>query len=232
MSWLVQEVPPGQLQLSSHQAEEMINEIRSAFKYSLDRLSWMDDETRQAAKDKVVDGVSGLPTTFRHVELPELSSWRHDVLKVLVVFLSWQADAIYDMIGFPEFILDPKELDDVYDGVSDGCLDRTRLTHVLVQMLKWTSSAPCCWRCVITSSWLCFSMRCRTTASSRTCWTSTTSQPEWWPTSWGRLPTKTSNPETHLTEHFQILLSPSFTQLCSFIGRKSWSNLIKPEHTV
>lgn len=30
-----------------------------------------------------------------------------------------QADAIYDMIGFPEFILDPKELDDVYDGVSE-----------------------------------------------------------------------------------------------------------------
>ncbi|XP_055369767.1 endothelin-converting enzyme 2b isoform X2 [Betta splendens] len=64
-------------------AEEMINEIRSAFKEALDRLSWMDDQTRRAAKDK--------------------------------------ADAIYDMIGFPEFILDPKELDDVYDGyeVSD-----------------------------------------------------------------------------------------------------------------
>lgn len=28
-----------------------------------------------------------------------------------------QADAIYDMIGFPDFILDNKELDDVYDGV-------------------------------------------------------------------------------------------------------------------
>ncbi|XP_078010791.1 endothelin-converting enzyme 2 isoform X7 [Phascolarctos cinereus] len=27
-----------------------------------------------------------------------------------------KADAIYDMIGFPDFILDPKELDDVYDG--------------------------------------------------------------------------------------------------------------------
>ncbi|XP_034517668.1 endothelin-converting enzyme 2 isoform X7 [Ailuropoda melanoleuca] len=27
------------------------------------------------------------------------------------------ADAIYDMIGFPDFILEPKELDDVYDGV-------------------------------------------------------------------------------------------------------------------
>ncbi|KAM7398723.1 hypothetical protein PAMP_018040 [Pampus punctatissimus] len=64
-------------------AEEMINEIRSAFKEALDQLSWMDDQTRQAAKNK--------------------------------------ADAIYDMIGFPEFILDPKELDDVYDGydVSD-----------------------------------------------------------------------------------------------------------------
>uniref|UniRef100_A0A674MCZ6 endothelin-converting enzyme 1 n=1 Tax=Takifugu rubripes TaxID=31033 RepID=A0A674MCZ6_TAKRU len=62
-------------------AEEMIDEIRSAFKEALDRLGWMDGTTRQAAKEK--------------------------------------ADAIYDMIGFPEFILDPKELDDVYDGVSD-----------------------------------------------------------------------------------------------------------------
>lgn len=37
----------------SVQAEEMINEIRSEFKKSLDKLSWMDDQTRQAAKDKV-----------------------------------------------------------------------------------------------------------------------------------------------------------------------------------
>lgn len=35
------------------QAEEMINAIRSAFKEGLDRLSWMDDHTRQAAKEKV-----------------------------------------------------------------------------------------------------------------------------------------------------------------------------------
>ncbi|XP_036392017.1 endothelin-converting enzyme 2b isoform X2 [Megalops cyprinoides] len=59
-------------------AEGMINEIRTAFKDALDKLSWMDRQTRQAAKDK--------------------------------------ADAIYDMIGFPDFILDNKELDDVYDG--------------------------------------------------------------------------------------------------------------------
>nr|XP_061811873.1 endothelin-converting enzyme 2-like isoform X1 [Nerophis lumbriciformis] len=59
-------------------AEEMIEEIRAAFKRALERLDWMDDDTRRAAKEK--------------------------------------ADSIYDMIGFPEFILDPKELDDVYDG--------------------------------------------------------------------------------------------------------------------
>uniref|UniRef100_A0A672M9N3 endothelin-converting enzyme 1 n=1 Tax=Sinocyclocheilus grahami TaxID=75366 RepID=A0A672M9N3_SINGR len=59
-------------------AEGMIDEIRTAFKDALDDLNWMDEQTRQAAKDK--------------------------------------ADAIYDMIGFPDFILDSKELDDVYDG--------------------------------------------------------------------------------------------------------------------
>lgn len=35
------------------QAEGMINEIRSAFKNALDDLNWMDEQTRQAAKDKV-----------------------------------------------------------------------------------------------------------------------------------------------------------------------------------
>ncbi|XP_027731130.1 endothelin-converting enzyme 2 isoform X4 [Vombatus ursinus] len=59
-------------------AEGMISEIRSAFEEALGHLVWMDEKTRQAAKEK--------------------------------------ADAIYDMIGFPDFILDPKELDDVYDG--------------------------------------------------------------------------------------------------------------------
>ncbi|XP_044290417.1 endothelin-converting enzyme 2 [Varanus komodoensis] len=59
-------------------AENMIAEIRTAFEESLGQLDWMDEKTRQAAKEK--------------------------------------ADAIYDMIGFPEFILDNKELDDVYDG--------------------------------------------------------------------------------------------------------------------
>ncbi|XP_028916661.1 endothelin-converting enzyme 2 isoform X2 [Ornithorhynchus anatinus] len=59
-------------------AEGMISEIRAAFEEALGQLEWMDEKTRQAAKEK--------------------------------------AEAIYDMIGFPDFILEPKELDDVYDG--------------------------------------------------------------------------------------------------------------------
>ncbi|XP_014588265.1 endothelin-converting enzyme 2 isoform X4 [Equus przewalskii] len=59
-------------------AEGMISEIRTAFEDALGQLVWMDEKTRQAAKEK--------------------------------------AEAIYDMIGFPDFILEPKELDDVYDG--------------------------------------------------------------------------------------------------------------------
>lgn len=89
----------------------MINQIRSAFKSSLDRLGWMDELTRQAAKDKVsrqTDTQLVGRQTDRQTGVLGLTS------------LSRQADAIYDMIGFPEFILDPKELDDVYDGVSRG----------------------------------------------------------------------------------------------------------------
>lgn len=36
------------------QAEDMIAEIRTAFEESLDKLDWMDEKTRQAAKEKVL----------------------------------------------------------------------------------------------------------------------------------------------------------------------------------
>lgn len=88
----------------------MISEIRAAFEVSLDQLDWMDEKTRQAAKEKVTLGraVSGRPPPILlsppyPMSLPEP--------------LPTQADTIYDMIGFPDFILDNKELDDVYDGV-------------------------------------------------------------------------------------------------------------------
>ena len=73
--------------------------------------------------------------------------------------LTWslQADAIYDMIGFPDFILEPKELDDVYDGVST-CLWVLNLSSVEVRWgigLKHCKGKRCllvpfrgkCWLC-------------------------------------------------------------------------------------
>lgn len=61
---------------SKPQAEEMINEIRTAFKENLRQLSWMDKETKALAEEK--------------------------------------ADAISDMIGFPDYILVPAQLDEKY----------------------------------------------------------------------------------------------------------------------
>ncbi|XP_037045655.1 neprilysin-3 isoform X2 [Bradysia coprophila] len=58
------------------QAEQMINEVRSAFQQNLRNLDWMDEETRVLADEK--------------------------------------ADAISDMIGFPDYILNPADLDEKY----------------------------------------------------------------------------------------------------------------------
>ncbi|XP_058803973.1 endothelin-converting enzyme homolog isoform X2 [Phymastichus coffea] len=61
---------------SKPMAEEMINEIRTAFTKNLKNLDWMDWETRKSAEEK--------------------------------------ANAITDMIGFPDFILNPTELNERY----------------------------------------------------------------------------------------------------------------------
>uniref|UniRef100_A0A8D8LU72 Endothelin-converting enzyme 1 n=1 Tax=Cacopsylla melanoneura TaxID=428564 RepID=A0A8D8LU72_9HEMI len=59
------------------QAEDMINNIRQAFKTNLLSLKWMDKETFKLAENK--------------------------------------ADAITDMIGFPNYIMDTKKLDEKYE---------------------------------------------------------------------------------------------------------------------
>uniref|UniRef100_A0A8C1UVQ8 Endothelin-converting enzyme 1 n=1 Tax=Cyprinus carpio TaxID=7962 RepID=A0A8C1UVQ8_CYPCA len=62
----------------------MVSEIKWAFEDSLKTVSWMDPETKKAAKEK--------------------------------------ADALYNMVGYPKFIMNPKELDKVFndfDVVSD-----------------------------------------------------------------------------------------------------------------
>ncbi|XP_046387959.1 endothelin-converting enzyme homolog isoform X2 [Ischnura elegans] len=57
-------------------AEDMINDVKTAFKKNLKNLTWMDKDTIQLAEEKV--------------------------------------DAITDMIGFPNYILDPAQLDEKY----------------------------------------------------------------------------------------------------------------------
>ncbi|XP_064461108.1 endothelin-converting enzyme homolog isoform X2 [Ornithodoros turicata] len=60
-------------------AQNMIQEVKDAFKNNLPLLKWMDPETRELAKEK--------------------------------------ADAINNMIGFPDFITNPKKLDEKYKGL-------------------------------------------------------------------------------------------------------------------
>lgn len=113
------------------QAEGMISEIRSAFEETLGDLVWMDEKTRLAAKEKVSHGcVRGAILRWRQ---PIEFCWE---LGGKPLPWSFQADAIYDMIGFPDFILEPKELDDVYDGVS---------TFVHSTNLQGPGLWPCSW---------------------------------------------------------------------------------------
>lgn len=73
----VREVFHGQ---SKKLAEDMINEIRTAFKDNFKNLKWMDKETLIEAEKK--------------------------------------ADAITDMIGFPDYIMDSNQLDDKYQNLT------------------------------------------------------------------------------------------------------------------
>uniref|UniRef100_A0AAX7VAH0 Endothelin-converting enzyme 1 n=1 Tax=Astatotilapia calliptera TaxID=8154 RepID=A0AAX7VAH0_ASTCA len=60
-------------------AEKMVTEIKQAFEDGLKYVSWMDTETKKAAKEK--------------------------------------ADAIYNMVGYPEFIMNGTKLDKVFNDV-------------------------------------------------------------------------------------------------------------------
>ncbi|XP_060533581.1 endothelin-converting enzyme homolog isoform X2 [Cylas formicarius] len=65
---------------SKAQAEEMISNVRNAFKRNFKNLDWMDEETRKVAVDK--------------------------------------ADAISDMIGYPDFVKDSAQLDNYYENLT------------------------------------------------------------------------------------------------------------------
>lgn len=93
----------------------------------IDLNGWMRPQDRQLKK-RWTKGWDGRPS---QLDQQDSSLWCG-----LDVAVFPQADAIYDMIGFPEFILDPKELDDVYDGVSETWGGLTQV-HVVVWNCFW-----------------------------------------------------------------------------------------------
>ncbi|KTF74502.1 hypothetical protein cypCar_00022185 [Cyprinus carpio] len=79
--------------------EDMVSEIKWAFEDSLKTVSWMDPETKKAAKEK--------------------------------------ADALYNMVGYPKFIMNPKELDKVFNDLM--C---TPLISVFLSVYRWSMTPP------------------------------------------------------------------------------------------
>ena len=96
---------------SKEMAESMIQEIKDAFIDNLPHLHWMDPDTRAFAREKVMCKLQNCKFAITHL------SGQKVVIFINLIQL-FQADPITDMIGFPDFILDPVKLDERYDGVS------------------------------------------------------------------------------------------------------------------
>lgn len=76
----------------------MINEIRTAFKDNFKNLRWMDKETLLEAElkaDAITDMIGKIKTD------QNLGRWTVGIIRML-------------RIGFPDYIMDPNQLDDKY----------------------------------------------------------------------------------------------------------------------
>lgn len=123
-------IPP----VSPLQAEGMVGEIKWAFEENLKYVSWMDAETKKAAKEKVgekerdVLKKNALPPGVK----TELS---HPLYHVWL-----QADAIYNMVGYPDFIMNSTNLDKVFNDVGKSGAG-------------WSPLNKCHWQHVFHSAW-------------------------------------------------------------------------------
>lgn len=100
-----------------------------------------------------------------------------------------QADAIYNMVGYPEFIMNATKLDKVFNDVGEcGTVPYTQ-NHTVMFLHDKVSHFAFLKHWIV---FLSFSLRsCQSSTSKMSCST-TTFQPEWLQTSWGKLPTETS----------------------------------------
>lgn len=160
---------------------------------------WTQRQKKQQKKrweKDVVDLTSPLPPSHCCFRETSVKSWeiQHCHLVWKYVFYSFlfylsQADAIYNMVGYPEFIMNTTKLDKVFNDVGKGdfmsllffyhvslCLTKT-LSFIFLSLLI---------------AFFSFSSRWCQTFTSKTLCSTTTSQPEWLQTSWGKLPTETS----------------------------------------
>ena len=95
---------------SKTKAAAMVHEVREAFKNNLPNLPWMDDVTRQRSIEKV------------HLRLmTDYKTWLSYVsfMSFVPYFFDLQANAVMDMIGYPDYILDEAQLDEKYQDVSE-----------------------------------------------------------------------------------------------------------------
>lgn len=112
--------------------------------------------------------------------------WKHNFHCIYLFFYLSQADAIYNMVGYPDFIMNATNLDKVFNDVGK-CGTALYLPSILpfhtpalvsFKTLNWSLSR--------------FSLRwCPSFTSKMSCST-TTSQREWLRTSWGKFHTETS----------------------------------------
>lgn len=116
------------------------------------------------------------------------ATWCESVYLTLIYFFKShlsQADAIYNMVGYPEFIMNTTKLDKVFNDVGKCGSDHTwqMLCHTFASLQHWTLFFP---------SLFFFSLKwCQSCTSKMSCST-TTFQLEWQRTSWGKLQTETS----------------------------------------
>lgn len=182
----------------------MVAKIKWAFEDNLKYMSWMDSETKKAAKEKVGErccvvlcGEAFLLLLSRNLwilllwvaEKYSTATWCENItftaLFIYFIYLS-QADALYNMVGYPDFIMNATNLDKVFNDVGK-CGTALYLLTILpfhtpllvsCKTINWFSS-------LFSSRW------CQSFTSKMSCST-TTSQPEWLRTSWGKFPTETS----------------------------------------
>lgn len=106
-----------------HQILEMIKDIREVFLSNLEDLTWMDEQTRRAAEEKV----HKLKDHFSPFGFPRTEKKLKDAVSLL------QAKAIQERIGYSDNIMNDDYLNNEYKNVRCSLLFLIGSQNVTVQ---------------------------------------------------------------------------------------------------